>query len=239
MYHLPWTNIRLIPAKEPSVVWDLKSYKNGELVDFSKLPQPSHIELFTETGAKIDTSKCERPEQCLALSYVDPSSTVLELGARYGSVTCIINKKLKDKTKQVSVEPDPTVWAALEQNILRNGCSVWIHKGFVSKKTRNLLPFGYGATSVVAETSTIHSVSVEDIESLYNLKFDTLVADCEGFLEEFFGEHPQLYDQLHTVIFEADYPQKCNYDKLRTELKNHGFHEIITGFQNVFKKKAF
>ena len=43
-------------------------------------------------------------------------------------------------------------------------------------------------------------------------------------------------DQLHTVIFEADYPQKCNYDRLRTELKRHGFSEIVSGFQNVFKK---
>lgn len=236
MYHLPWTRIKLISVSQPSLGWDMKSYQNGELVDFSTFPKPAKLELFTESGTKINTSASEYPEQCLALAYVHPSSTVLELGARYGSVSCIINKQLTNKANQVSVEPDPTVWSALEQNILQNGCSVWLHKGFVSKKTRNLLPYGYAATSIVADTSTIVSISVEDIESVYSLKFDTLVADCEGFLEEFFDEHPQLYDQLHTVIFEADYPNKCNYNKIRQTLKEHGFREIITGFQNVFKK---
>ena len=143
---------------------------------------------------------------------------------------------MTNKKNQVSVEPDSTVWSALEQNISRNNCSVQIYKGFVSKKKRDLLPYGYAATSILSESSTLPSASVEDIEEQYGLTFDTLVADCEGFLGEFFDEHPHLYDQLTTVIFEADYPQKCNYENLRTALKEHGFREIISGFQNVFKK---
>lgn len=224
------------PAKKSAFDWDLNSYKDGELLNFSSLPTPPAIQLRTEKGIDIDTSKSEYPEQCLAFLYIDEDATVLELGARYGSVSCIINKKLINKENQVSVEPDPIVWDVLEENIRRNECAVRIYKGFVSKKRRELLPYGYAATSVVSDVSTIPSASVEDIEMLYNLKFDTLVADCEGFLHEFFDEHPQLYDQLRTVIFEADYPQKCNYNGLRTELKRHGFSEIVSGFQNVFKK---
>jgi FkbM family methyltransferase len=233
MNYLTW---KKRPKAQSEFNWDLKSYKDGSLVDFSTLSIPPSITLYTETGIKIDTLISEYPEQCLAFSYIDEDATVLELGARYGSVSCIINKKLINKQNQISVEPDPVVWTALNKNIKRNNCSVRVHKGFVSKKTRTLLPYGYAATSVVADTSTIPSSSVEDIEMVYNVKFDTLVADCEGFLGEFFDEHPHLYDQLHTVIFEADYPQKCNYDTLRFNLKNHGFLEIITGFQNVFKK---
>jgi FkbM family methyltransferase len=184
----------------------------------------------------INSSESEYPEQCLSYTYVDPESTVLELGARYGSVSCIINKRLTNKENQVSVEPDSTVWSALEQNILRNDCNIKLHKGFISKKNRDLLPYGYAATSYVTDNTSIPSVSVEDVEELHGLKFDTLVADCEGFLEEFFDEHPQLYDQLHTVIFEADYPNKCNYEKIRNTLKQHGFQEVIHGFQNVYKK---
>ncbi len=219
-----------------SFVWDLKTYKNNVLVDFSTFNHPEQIELYNENGLKINTTESEFPEQCLANEYVDEDSTVLELGARYGSVSCIINKKLTDKSKQISVEPDSTVWKALEDNILRNGCTIQIFKGFVSKKKRDLLPYGYAATSVVSDSSNIVSMSVEEIESMYGLQFNTLVADCEGFLEEFFEEHPQLLDQLHTVIFEADYPNKCNYDNIRTALKKHGFIEILSGFQNVYKK---
>lgn len=231
---LSWLNIGT--KKEDPFAWNLNSYKDGSLVNFSTFVKPIQIDLYTETGVKINATESEYPEQCLANMYIDETNTVLELGARYGSVSCIINKKLSNKSNQVSVEPDSTVWSALENNIARNGCNINVFKGFVSKKKRDLLPYGYAATSIVSESSTLPSASVEDIEERYGLTFDTLVADCEGFLGEFFEEHPHLYDQLTTVIFEADYPQKCNYATIRTTLKEHGFREIISGFQNVFKK---
>ena len=224
---------RVVPEE---VVWDLKTYRNGQLVDFNIFPPPPKLEIFTELGIRIDTDKTEYPEQCLAFSYIDPKSAVLELGARYGSVSCIINKVLENKQNQVSVEPDMTVWTALEENIQRNDCSVQVFKGFVSRSPRQLLPYGYAATSFGSETSDIQSMTIEELEEQYQLKFDTLVADCEGFLGDFFSENPHLYDQLTTVIFEADYPDKCDYAKLRATLKEYGFREIVSGFQNVFKK---
>lgn len=205
-------------------------------VTVDNFEKPPKIILLNESGNPINSTESEYPEQCLAYTYVNPESTVLELGARYGSVSCIINKKLTNKENQVSVEPDSSVWAALEENIVRNDCQIRLHKGFISKKSRSLLPYGYAATSYVTDNTIIESLSVEDIQNHYKLKFDTLVADCEGFLEEFFEEHPELYDQLHTVIFEADYPNKCNYEKIRNTLKEHGFQEVIHGFQNVYKK---
>lgn len=232
--NFPWS--RIFSKPQESTEWDLRTYKDGILVNFQGYTNIPVLELYNERGIQINTSESEYPEQCLAHTYIDEYSTVLELGARYGSVSCIINKKLSNKSNQVSVEPDSTVWAALDSNISRNNCNVNVFKGFVSKKNRDLLPYGYAATSILSETSTIPSASVEDIETQYDLKFDTLVADCEGFLGEFFEEHPLLYDQLTTVIFEADYPQKCNYAKLRTTLKEHGFQEILSGFQNVYKK---
>jgi FkbM family methyltransferase len=209
---------------------------DGKLVDFDAMQCPSIIVIHDENGSVINTSAAEYPEQCLAHTFVETGASVLELGARYGSVSCVINKKLQDKTKQVSVEPDVSVWAALERNIQTNGCSVNIHKGFVSKASRELVLMGYASRTVPSSSSNNLSLSVEDLQNKYNLTFDTLVADCEGFLETFFDEHPFMYDQLRTVIFEADFPNKCNYPKIRAALKEHGFSEIIHGFQNVYKK---
>ena len=236
MRTLAWKFLGRQKMQTAGFSWDLKSYQNGQLVDFSKFPAPSKLEIFTETGEQIDTSTTEFPEQCLAHTYIEPGNTVLELGARYGSVSCIINKKLDNKTRQVSVEPDKNVWSALENNIQRNGCSIILHKGFVSRKPLDLLPYGYAATSVPTQTPTVQSLTIEELEELHNLQFDTLVADCEGFLQEFFAENPHLYEQLTTIIFEADYPDKCDYTKFRETLRSHGFREIISGFQNVFKK---
>jgi FkbM family methyltransferase len=216
---------------------DLRSYDQFyQEIQIETYSLPPKITLYDEHHNLINSSKAEYPEQALVHEHLDETATVLELGARYGSVSCVINKKLINKSNQISVEPDSTVWSALERNIVENGCDIILHKGFVSKKSLSLIPMGYASTAVETTSSTIPSVSVEELQLKYNLKFDTLVADCEGFLETFFDENPHLYDQLHTVIFEADFPNKCNYDKIRTELKSHGFREVIHGFQNVYKK---
>jgi glycosyl transferase, family 25 len=212
----------------------LETYdSNNTLQTFS---YSSDMVFYDEKGIKIDTTKSETPEQYLANTYINPNSTVLELGARYGTVSCIINNKLVDRNKQVSVEPDETVWVALDDNIRRNKCSINVHRGFVSNKPKSLIHMGYASRTIDSADKNTNSLSVEQIQEKYTLKFDTLVADCEGFLETFFEEHPFMYSQLHTVIFEADFPNKCNYDKIRAILKINGFIEIIHGFQNVYKK---
>ena len=66
------------------------------------------------------------------------------------------------------------------------------------------------------------------------MKFNVLIADCEGFLETFFDENPSFYDNLRLVIFEADYQHKCNYDKIRSTLKERGFMNLLHGSQNVW-----
>lgn len=234
---MPFAWSRKQPQNTFSWANDLRSYnETHQEIQIETYSLPPKITLYDEHGNLIDASKSEYPEQALVHKYLDESSTVLELGARYGSVSCVINKKLTNKSNQISVEPDSIVWPALERNIAENGCQVVLHKGFVSKKSLSLIPMGYASTAVESINSTILSVSVEELETTYGLKFDTLIADCEGFLETFFDENLHLYHQLHTVIFEADFPNKCNYDKIRTELKSHGFREIIHGFQNVYKK---
>jgi hypothetical protein len=95
---------------------------------------------------------------------------------------------------------------------------------------------GYGSTSVLDSGSLIPSITLEDIQSLYNLKFNVLVADCEGYLETFFRENPSIVDQLRIVIFEADYEYACNYEYVRNLLTSNGFVDIVKGFQNVYIK---
>ena len=77
---------------------------------------------------------------------------------------------------------------------------------------------------------------MEEIKAQYNLNFNVLVADCEGFLESFFDENPTFYDSLRLLIFEADYADKCNYNKIRRTLLEKGFKPLLHGHQNVWKK---
>jgi FkbM family methyltransferase len=206
----------------------------------NQLKRPT-FDIKNEQNVPVDTEKHESAEQDLAFQYILSDDVVLELGARYGSVSCMINYKLKSKTHQVVIEPDERVWDALERNKLVNKCEFQIVKGFLSAKKLALTELdkwygGYAATSVEAPDSKIPSYSLSEIEERSKLKFNVLVADCEGFLETFFNENPTFVKQLRLIIFEADYAEKCNYAKIRSMLKSNGFNELLNGHQNVWKR---
>lgn len=160
--------------------------------------------------------------------YIKADDVVLELGARYGTVSCRINDKLNNRCNQVSVEPDERVWNALEQNKKNNNCKFHILKGFICSKKLNLYNThtGGGSTFIEDNNSNIQSFTMENVENKYNLKFNVLVADCEGFLETFFDENPQFYKNSRLIIYEMDYREKCNYQKIRDELFRNGFRLI-------------
>lgn len=199
------------------------------------------MKIINEHGVPVDTNNLEVVEQTLANKYIEKNDVVLELGARYGSVSCIINSKLSHKTNHVVVEPDDRVWEALEKNKLANKCRFNIVKGFISKKKLALTNLdswygGYGATAIEQNDSKIPSYTMEEINKKYRLKFNVLVADCEGFLETFFDENPTFYDNLRLIIFEEDYADKCNYTKIRDTLISKGFKCILGGFQSVYSR---
>ena len=198
------------------------------------------MEIRTETGRLVDIANVEVQEQRMAAQYIRPDDTVLELGARYGSVSCIINAILTHKHRQVSVEPDDRVWAALEANRDHNGCGFHILKGVISSKKWALTNLdnadGYGTTAVPREDSQIPSFDAREIQATHGITFDVLVADCEGFLETFYDENRLLFDQLRLVIFEADYDWQCNYSKIRDALRARGLRELEGGFYNVWEK---
>ena len=199
------------------------------------------MDIRDQYGRRINIAFMEKQEQDLAEQYIEENDIVFELGARYGSVSCIINSKLKCKTNQVVVEPDERVWEALEQNKKVNNCEFHIVKGFVSAKKIGLTNLnecfgGYAATYLDQDESLIPCYTMKEINEKYNLKFNVLVADCEGFLERFFDENPNFYDTLRLIIFEADCPDKCDYNKIQNTLIRKGFIHKLKGFQNVWIK---
>lgn len=195
-------------------------YKNYKYEHFKNLVY------YDENNNIIDHENLEKDEQDIAKAYIEPDNVVLELGARYGTVSCVINKLLNNKTNQVVIEPDEKIWDALEKNKSNNNCEFHIVKGFISNKKFELSDSGYGSTANESSESKIQSYSLQDIEKQYNLKFDTLVVDCEGCLETFFNEYPHMYVQLKNVTFEEDYSDKCNYEKIKSKLTEHGFVKV-------------
>jgi hypothetical protein len=219
---------------------DYTEYESVRLGDLDYVKGKKTMNFFDENGKEVDTILFESVEQSQADEYITSDSVVLELGARYGTVSCVINKKLSNPLNQVSVEPDSMIWDCLEKNIKNNGCNLNLVKGVISRIPLELRhtsgPEGYENFTFKVSNSSIPNFTLEEIQAKYGLKFDTLVADCEGFLGDFFLENPGFYQQLKLVMFEKDSPSRCDYNLIIENLKTHGFTNLVTGFHEVWKK---
>ena len=180
------------------------------------------MKIFDENNNLINHKSIEHIEQQLAEKWIKSDDKVLELGARYGSVSIITNQIIRDKSTHYVVEPDETVWTALESNMKQNNCDFNIIKGIIGNNKYKLEGNDYEKTSTIDTTSRTSQIETFDLP---DIKFDTLIVDCEGFLEEFYDDNQPLFTQLKKMIIECDCPDKCDYPRLINEFKNLGFIE--------------
>jgi FkbM family methyltransferase len=157
--------------------------------------------------------RIEEMSRQLVQKYIKPTDRVLEFGARYGSVSVFLSKLLERGTQLVSVEPDPNVQTCLNHNKLANGADFNIVFGVCSSKKQYLIhhPCVWEQKTYTDPSSVknrqvveIQNYSVDDLEHKYGLKFNVLVADCEGYLIEFFNENKEFIKSLDTIIYEED-----------------------------------
>jgi FkbM family methyltransferase len=198
------------------------------------------FQIYDERGLKVNTDQFETREQYIAETFILEEDIVLELGARYGSVSVKANKNLKIPTNQVVVEPDETVWDALEYNKKINGCEFHIVKGTISKDKMALNNDGYGTTSHIDETSKIPNYSLNEIKNKYNIThFTVLIADCEGFLEYFIDENPEILHECRLITYECDNSENCNYEKIKNKILENNFKCVVDGVHTVFIKNSY
>jgi FkbM family methyltransferase len=206
--------------------------------------QLDDLNFINEHGQMVQFLEIERTEQLQARQYVPINATVLELGARYGTVSCSIAYKLDDDRRLVVVEPDINVLSALEANKKTAGCNFHIFNGIISNKDMILKEItehnGYAnfVTDVQQSEKDVYlkRKTIDEIENEYGLKFDCLVADCEGFMEQFCDENQDRLREFNVIIYEADAPHRCNYDRVNQYLNQWGFKCIVNGMHLVFIK---
>lgn len=204
-------------------------------------PQTNEIKIYDEHRNLIDIKKIENKEQELAKQHVLPSDSVLELGARYGSVSVTVNKIIKNKTNHIVVEPDSRVWDALEFNKQVNNCKFHIFKGFIGKHKYSLINKdgcdGYSSTMVPDVESNIESITLKKLLNRHKIKPSVLIADCEGCFELFVNENMEFIKNLRLIMYEADYPNKSNYSKIENILTKNKYKIVdIWSNQYVWKK---
>ena len=188
---------------------------------------------YDENNNKIDHLHTEFDEQQMALDYIESSDIVLELGARYGTVSTLISKIVENKGKIVVVEPDKNVIPALIKNKELNNAKFEILHKIITNKNKKIIYDGYGTRAIDDKDTDNICISYNDFKKLYPYKFNVLVADCEGCLEEFIDMIDKDLDNYNKILFEEDQTDKCDYKKVIKKLEDNGFKLISVKFNDV------
>lgn len=181
----------------------------------------------------IDQKTYERCEQLDALSFIPSGTTVLELGGRYGVVSCMINRILKNRKAHLVVEPDQSVIPYLEENRQNSSGEFSIFCGAVSAKKLKFNPLHTSSYTSETQGQDIPTASLKELESKYNLKFNVLVADCEGFFQNFVDEND--LSQFSLILLEEDEPGRCNYAHCFEKMTEQGFMIAHRYFNDYYR----
>lgn len=204
-----------------------------------------------EKGNVIDTDVQEVQEQQDIPTFLQPQDCVLEVGARYGTVSTQIQHILHNKKHHVAIEPDPLVLPALYRNRQRFRSKYHVFEGIISPSLEDqtdpwvVLQNGYGTRTVRQSTITITSVDkkIKVIPSLtykqflqqYPLPFNVLIVDCEGCMSSLLETIGDDISYFRLILLEKDMPQHTNYEHIESQLVKKGFIIERPGFHTVYQ----
>ena len=197
---------------------------------------------FNEKNKIINQFYHEIFEQYFMNKWLKQDDIVLELGGRYGIVSCTRNSILKNKKNQVVVEPDKTVLNTLKKNKKTFGAKFNICDKALSDRPLKMTTKGLSSFTEESKTEinnkNLVNIKFKDFMKKYNLKFNILVADCEGCLYSFLNDAPlALLKNIEMIIFEKDGIEYTNYEEIYKKLKRRKFIKVDTlldDFQQVW-----
>lgn len=191
------------------------------------------IPYIDEHGRILPHTFYEREEQMDVWKFIPKHANVLELGGRYGMVSCVINHKLAERTQHVVVEPDLAVQKALLWNRDRHHAEFTVWPGILSRKQLYLYPRGFSTyCSDISNHLPVCYCSPSDLQVKTGIsRFTHLVADCEGGLLSFWNDFPEFFDTLEGIYFEQDNNglTKMDYTAFLEYLQSSGFSCLKDG----------
>lgn len=147
----------------------------------------------------------EAVEHALVQQFIHPNDAVLELGARFGTTSCMISYQLRNSGKLISVEPDQSVWNLIDENRRRHRCNFWLLRGVVGYSaaiTVSAAGAAGGGSMYATRTRNVpqtakdinklgyRSYTFAQIQNETGIAITALLIDCEGCIEQLFRHDP-------------------------------------------------
>ena len=206
-----------------------ESFTNISITDFK---------YYNEHNQLINNSVEEIDEQLMSLEYIEPTDIVLELGARYGTVSVLTSKIVENNGKLLAVEPDSSIIPALKKNREINNAKFEILNKIISNNPKQLILDGYSTMTVDSKEVSNNTISYNEFKKQYPYKFNVLIADCEGCLYDFINMLGNDLNNYNKILFEADQEHICDYNKIIDILQKNGFNLVNKRF-NVVNRYYF
>lgn len=179
-----------------------------------------------------DYNSDETFEQYMTYQFLPRNASVLELGGNIGRNSMLISSLLEDPTKHVVLESDSDIANCLKKNRDDNNKQFHVEDAALSK--RKLLQKENSWETIPSDTliegyKKVRNVTLPELEQKYNVRFDALVADCEGALYEILQDDPTVLDNIKTIIVENDYFNSEKMRFVKKVYKEKGFTPLYVG----------
>tara|TARA_B100001059_G_scaffold55010_1_gene49610 strand:+ start:199 stop:1137 length:939 start_codon:yes stop_codon:yes gene_type:complete len=196
--------------------YDFKNHENAqkEIDDIISTHKFPHNVEWVKNNPN-DYNSDETFEQYMTYRFLPREASVLELGGNIGRNSMLISSILTKPEKHVVLESYSEIADCLKKNRDENSKRFHVEDAALSK--RKLLQKENSWTTIPSDRliegyKKVRNVTKSDLEQKYDIKFDALVADCEGALYEILQDDSSVLDNIKTVIVENDY---FNEEKLR------------------------
>ena len=167
----------------------------------------------------------ELPEQRMSVRYLTGKERVLEIGGNIGRNSLIIACLLNRQENLVTLESNLEIAAQLKENRDTNQLHFHVETSALSK--RRLIQKGWD--TLPSETlqegfSWVNTMTLDEIQTKYQIVFDTLVLDCEGAFYYILMDMPEILANINLIIMENDYTDITRKQYVDEVLINNGFY---------------
>lgn len=172
--------------------------------------------------------------------FVKPGDAVLELGARYGTTSCVISNRVGPTGLVVSVEPDADIHGLLQTNLQKHNCdNVHLVKGTLGNEPQFYIrhtpeqgewaEYGqYTSTSEGGDKGVaLPHISLPQLHQGIGRSLSVALIDCEGCLPSL--ADTGLFDEVQVILLEEDTirsdpdSNRTAYDYWRVHFDKLGF----------------
>jgi FkbM family methyltransferase len=223
LYTINHTTTAIIDTRTNQVVMD-RVWARKLIARATLKPKQKVLALHSLLSLDHGSMRDEFPEQCMAMEFLTGKETVLEIGGNIGRNSSIISSILENDNQLVVLECSTAISEQLQQNRSKNGMQFHIENAALSKT--KLIQKGWrtiASDTVLDGYTEVNNTTFAEVESKYNLQFDTLVLDCEGSFHPILHDFPEILTNIHTIIIENDYLTLREKEEVDVILQTSGF----------------